>query len=75
MASCPVAVVGWLVWGAFAPSSPVLESDQAASDAVVGVPKIVVLPFENLGAADDEYFADGMTDEIRSRLGGCPHSA
>lgn len=29
---------------------------------------IVVLPFENLGAPDDEYFAVGMTDEIASRL-------
>jgi TolB-like protein len=27
-----------------------------------------VLPFENAGSADDEYFADGMTDEVRSRL-------
>ena len=30
--------------------------------------KIAVLPFENSGSADDEYFADGMTDEVRSRL-------
>lgn len=29
---------------------------------------IAVLPFENLGAADDEYFADGITEEITSRL-------
>ncbi|UCE19574.1 MAG: protein kinase [Gemmatimonadota bacterium] len=29
---------------------------------------MVVLPFENLGAADDEYFADGITEEITSRL-------
>ncbi|MCK4786096.1 MAG: hypothetical protein KAV87_20225, partial [Desulfobacteraceae bacterium] len=27
-----------------------------------------VLPFENLGAAEDEYFADGMTEEITARL-------
>jgi TolB-like protein/Tfp pilus assembly protein PilF len=35
-----------------------------------GPPRLVVLPFENLGAPEDEYFADGMTEEIRSRLGG-----
>jgi len=29
---------------------------------------IAVLPFENLGPAEDEYFAAGMTEEIRSRL-------
>ncbi|MCK4546378.1 MAG: protein kinase [Candidatus Eisenbacteria sp.] len=29
---------------------------------------LVVLPFENLGSADDEYFAAGMTEEITSRL-------
>jgi TolB-like protein len=27
-----------------------------------------VLPFENMGAPDDEYFADGMTEEVTSRL-------
>jgi TolB-like protein/Tfp pilus assembly protein PilF len=31
-------------------------------------PRIVVLPFENLGPPEDEYFADGMTEEIISRL-------
>lgn len=30
---------------------------------------LAVLPFENLGSADDEYFADAITDEITSRLG------
>ena len=33
-----------------------------------GQHKIVILPFENLGAPEDEYFADGMTEEITSRL-------
>lgn len=31
---------------------------------------LVVLPFENLGSADQEYFADGITEEITSRLSG-----
>ncbi len=30
--------------------------------------RIVVLPFENQGAPEDEYFSDGMTDEITARL-------
>ena len=30
--------------------------------------RLVVLPFENLGPAREEYFADGITDEIRARL-------
>jgi serine/threonine protein kinase/tetratricopeptide (TPR) repeat protein len=29
---------------------------------------LVVLPFENLGAPEDEYFADGIAEEITSRL-------
>jgi TolB-like protein len=33
-----------------------------------GERKIAVLPFENAGSSDDEYFAEGMTDEVRSRL-------
>ena len=32
------------------------------------VPMLAVLPFENLGTPDDAYFADGITDEIASRL-------
>jgi serine/threonine-protein kinase len=35
---------------------------------VSGTPRIAVLPFENLGADDDEPFAAGITDEITSRL-------
>ncbi len=32
------------------------------------VRRVAVLPFENVGAAEDDYFADGMADEIRSKL-------
>jgi serine/threonine-protein kinase len=31
---------------------------------------LVVLPFENLGPQDKEYFVDGITEEITSRLSG-----
>jgi adenylate cyclase len=36
--------------------------------AEVAQPMVVVLPFENLGRSEDEYFADGITDEIIQRL-------
>jgi TolB-like protein/Flp pilus assembly protein TadD len=33
---------------------------------------LAVLPFENLGSAEDEYFADGVSDEVRGKLAGLP---
>jgi hypothetical protein len=33
---------------------------------------LAVLPFENLGQPEDEYFADGMTDEVRGKLASLP---
>jgi serine/threonine-protein kinase len=33
---------------------------------------VAVLPFENLGTDADEYFADGITDEVRGKLAGLP---
>jgi serine/threonine-protein kinase len=33
---------------------------------------LAVLPFENLGGAEDEYFADGVTDEVRGKLTALP---
>jgi serine/threonine-protein kinase len=33
---------------------------------------LAVIPFENLGRAEDDYFADGMTDEVRGKLATLP---
>jgi eukaryotic-like serine/threonine-protein kinase len=44
------------------------SSTQIPADASSKRKMIAVLPFENLGAAEDKYFAAGMTDEITSRL-------
>jgi TolB-like protein len=52
----------WLVPKIFGPGSTVAEAD-------FELPRLVVLPFENLGAPEDDYFADGITDEIMSRIG------
>jgi TolB-like protein/Tfp pilus assembly protein PilF len=42
-----------------------------AGDAPVTAAKsVVVLPFENLGRPEDDYFADGVTEEITNRLTG-----
>jgi len=37
------------------------------------VPRIVVLPFRGLGTQEQEYFVDGLTEEVTARL-GCLHS-
>ncbi|HYW31320.1 MAG TPA: protein kinase [Gemmatimonas sp.] len=39
-----------------------------SGDRVADRSRLVVLPFRNVGAAEDEYFADGVTEEITSRL-------
>src|SRR5207237_595359 len=33
-------------------------------------PVLAVLPFENLGSPEQDYFADGMADEVRGKLAG-----
>jgi eukaryotic-like serine/threonine-protein kinase len=40
----------------------------AAADLAKAPRVLAVLPFKNLGAPDDQYFADGLTEEITSRL-------
>jgi serine/threonine-protein kinase len=45
-----------------------VQSTAVRQQADAPPPRIVVLPFENLGSPEDEYFADGITEEITSRL-------
>jgi TolB-like protein/Tfp pilus assembly protein PilF len=42
------------------------------AEDVEGARLLAVLPFENLGPPDQDYFVDGITDEIRGRLTGLP---
>ena len=37
-----------------------------------GPKRLAVLPFENLGRPEDDYFADGVTDEVRGKLTALP---
>ena len=58
IAALAVGATGVLVW-------------RRARSAGEAEPRmLVVLPIKNLGAPTDQYFADGLTDEITSRLAG-----
>jgi TolB-like protein/tRNA A-37 threonylcarbamoyl transferase component Bud32 len=43
-----------------------------AERGAAGAKRLAVLPFENLGRPEDEYFADGVTDEVRGKLAALP---
>jgi len=47
-----------------------LAKRNAAPEGAGG--RIVVLPFQNLGPAERDYLAQGMTDDITTRLAGAP---
>ncbi|HCV42916.1 MAG TPA: hypothetical protein DGH68_05495, partial [Bacteroidetes bacterium] len=56
-----IAVVAVLVFR----NGPFQKTEQPSARKM-----LVVLPFENLGASEQEYFADGITEEITSKLSG-----
>ena len=70
----------WFVGAALAVAASVAAGVVAARRAATGLisgsampalasgPTLAVLPFENVGAADDAYFAQGVSDELTSRL-------
>ena len=41
----------------------------AGADAPTGTRVVAVIPFDNLGDSTDAYFADGVSDEVRTKLG------
>jgi TolB-like protein len=51
---------GWWYWRAGGSSRPMAVTSQARG--------VAVLPFENLGAADQAYFAAGVTEEVALQL-------
>lgn len=59
-------------WSGGPPPHTLVPTDQSALTDP-GKPSIAVLPFANMsGIADEEYFADGMTDGIITALGCMP---
>ncbi len=65
------AAVALLVIAAvFLARRPRATTETPASAAAVK--RIAVLPFENLGAPEDDYFADGIADQIRGKLTAVP---
>ena len=61
----------WLFRGA-----PESRSEEAPTEAGVAKaverPMVAVMPFQNLGSSEDEYFTIGMTEEIASRMASIP---
>jgi serine/threonine protein kinase/tetratricopeptide (TPR) repeat protein len=56
ISGCAAVLIGFFVFGPHGKESPPI------------VKRLVVLPFENLGPAENEYFTDGMTEELTNRL-------
>ncbi|HJU90711.1 MAG TPA: protein kinase [Gemmatimonadaceae bacterium] len=63
-----VAALAVLVIGAAFWTRQRADADSSAQEAGRRM-TVAVLPFENLGPAENEYFPVGITDEIASRLG------
>jgi serine/threonine-protein kinase len=57
------ATMGMLVWQ---------RAHRAVEDTGKGPKLVAVLPFDNMGSADEEYFADGVTDAVRGKLTALP---
>lgn len=60
-----IGMLGWFAYSAFQPPA----ANSAADTAIPGIQTLAVLPFENLSADEEnEYFSDGMTEELLNVL-------
>jgi serine/threonine-protein kinase len=62
---------GWWILNRAGEPAAMTDADAPAATEVEAEPrraKLVVLPFQNLGPTEHEYFADGISEEIISRL-------
>jgi non-specific serine/threonine protein kinase len=60
MAAAALVIIAVSAWAVFFRG--------VGAEADRDLPVLAVIPFENLGSAEDDYFSEGITDEIRSRL-------
>ena len=65
-------LVGAMVWKATGERRAGTTAAAPPQAPAAAVQRLAVLPFENLGRAEDAYVVDGLTDEIRSKLAGVP---
>lgn len=63
----PSVIIGFII---FLIAAYLYFNGKSEETASSGRKMIVVLPFENLGSSEDDYFADGITGEITSKLSG-----
>ncbi len=52
--------------------APTKRAPRRAAVEGGGHKRVAVLPFENLGSAEDDYFADGISDAVRGKLTTLP---
>src|SRR3989339_285922 len=63
----PSAVIGFII---FLVAAYLYFNGKSEETASSERKMIVVLPFQNLGSSEDDYFAEGITGEITSKLSG-----
>ena len=68
-----LAAAGYATWRTLSPGATLPGRVVDTSAVSGGVSSVAVLPFANVGgSADDEYFTDGLTDELALALARLP---